>query len=243
MYLPLLCGHNVQALSILTHEPAQRREILQMLEGTAFLDDMTNYWIHTFWLLAPVRMIFFKLHRIVVLYSDLEKGRGPYSYRCQLNHGDCDWIGELGENSLSKNPIARAHYVPTNANKYYSYKVSNFRFCDVHFFQFFFWFSWSKGLKVFMRPWWWLTCLHLWWLKAFYQFSDWQLTSQVSWIHSFLQDHARTAWHGTTWHLHLIWHRSVWKYEWKCHELAKWFLGWIWWLSKQIIFKLLKQLF
>ena len=132
--VPLLCGHNVQALSILTHESAQRKEILQMQEGTAFSDDMTNYLIHTFWLLAPVRMIFLKLHRIVVLYSDLEQGRGPHSYRCQLNHGDCDWIGELWENSLSKNPIARAHYVPTNAHKYNSYKVSNFRFCDVHFF-------------------------------------------------------------------------------------------------------------
>lgn len=65
--------------------------------------------------------------------SDLEQGRRPHSYRCQLNHGDCDWVGELRENSFSKNPIAWAHYVPTNAHKNNSYKVSNFRFCHIHF--------------------------------------------------------------------------------------------------------------
>ena len=47
-YLPLLCGHNAQALSKQKHEPGQMKEILQMQEGTTFANDMTNYWIHTF---------------------------------------------------------------------------------------------------------------------------------------------------------------------------------------------------
>ena len=47
-YLPLLCGHNAQALSKQKHEPGQRKEILQMREGTTFAYDMTNYSIHTF---------------------------------------------------------------------------------------------------------------------------------------------------------------------------------------------------
>ena len=62
MYIPLLCGHNAQVPSILTHEQAQRKEILQMLEEVAFADDMTNYWIHTFSLQAPVRIKTNKCH-------------------------------------------------------------------------------------------------------------------------------------------------------------------------------------